>query len=224
MAYIQASLHADELPGMLVAHHLIGLLEAADERREIVKEVVVVPYANPIGLNQIIMHSHAGRFSLASGVNFNRDWMDVSAGVIERVRGQLRTYPSSKNLQECLVNGIEITRGESSATGPVLALNSPDTAKSDSSDAPAAVHDEGAMEEIRAAAELHNVSVIRRAILTEIESRTDVRSLENVMKKELFKVACTADIVLDLHCDNGKFAYTNTPCILIITKVVCSSR
>ena len=28
-AYIQASLHADELPGMLTAHHLRGLLETA---------------------------------------------------------------------------------------------------------------------------------------------------------------------------------------------------
>ena len=30
-AYIQASLHGDELPGMLVAHHLRGLLDALDE-------------------------------------------------------------------------------------------------------------------------------------------------------------------------------------------------
>ncbi len=28
--YIQASLHAEELPGMLVAHHLRALLDAAD--------------------------------------------------------------------------------------------------------------------------------------------------------------------------------------------------
>ncbi|MCZ7391585.1 succinylglutamate desuccinylase, partial [Klebsiella pneumoniae] len=28
--YIQASLHAEELPGMLVAHHLRSALEAAD--------------------------------------------------------------------------------------------------------------------------------------------------------------------------------------------------
>ena len=28
--YLQASLHAEELPGMLVAHHLRALLEAAD--------------------------------------------------------------------------------------------------------------------------------------------------------------------------------------------------
>jgi predicted deacylase len=74
--YIQASLHADELPGMLVAHHLRGLLEAAEQRGEMLGEVVLVPMANPIGLNQTVMHHQIGRFELASMENFNRNYPD----------------------------------------------------------------------------------------------------------------------------------------------------
>ncbi len=75
-AYIQASLHADELPGMLVAHHLRGLLEGAEQRGEMVGEVVLVPMANPIGLSQTVMHHQIGRFELASMENFNRHYPD----------------------------------------------------------------------------------------------------------------------------------------------------
>jgi predicted deacylase len=75
-AYIQASLHADELPGMLVAHHLRVLLEAAEQRGEIEGEVVLVPMANPIGLSQTVMHHQIGRFELASMENFNRNYPD----------------------------------------------------------------------------------------------------------------------------------------------------
>jgi hypothetical protein len=75
-AYIQASLHADELPGMLVAHHLRLLLEAAEHRGELLGEVVLVPMANPIGLSQTVMHHQIGRFELASMENFNRNYPD----------------------------------------------------------------------------------------------------------------------------------------------------
>lgn len=88
-AYIQASLHADELPGLLVVHHLLAMLEEAEQKKSIVKEIVVLPYANPIGLNQQMLHHHLGRFSFASGVNFNRNWPDVTAAVAERVGGCL---------------------------------------------------------------------------------------------------------------------------------------
>ena len=78
---LQASLHADELPGMLVLHHLRGLLQQAEAQGRITGEVVLVPVANPIGLNQTVMHSQLGRFDLASAENFNRhyppfaDWL-----------------------------------------------------------------------------------------------------------------------------------------------------
>lgn len=74
--YIQASLHADELPGMLVAHHLRQLLETAEERGELTADVVLVPMANPIGLSQTLMYHQVGRFELGSMENFNRSYPD----------------------------------------------------------------------------------------------------------------------------------------------------
>jgi predicted deacylase len=60
--YIQASLHAEELPGMLAAHHLRPLLEAAEAAGLLRGEVVLVPVANPIGLAQRLDHKPMGRF------------------------------------------------------------------------------------------------------------------------------------------------------------------
>ena len=74
-AYIQASLHADELPGGLVAHHLIRLLEG----EEMTGELVIVPAANPIGLGQFAFNHHIGRYEMGGGENFNRNFPDLYA-------------------------------------------------------------------------------------------------------------------------------------------------
>ncbi|MFO1262832.1 MAG: succinylglutamate desuccinylase/aspartoacylase family protein [Rhodoferax sp.] len=75
--YIQASLHADELPGMLVAHHLHTALATAEQAGRLQGEVVLVPLANPIGLAQRVDHKAMGRFELASSENFNRQFPDL---------------------------------------------------------------------------------------------------------------------------------------------------
>jgi predicted deacylase len=93
--YIQASLHADELPGMLVAHHLRARLAQAESRGEIRGEVVLVPMANPIGLSQTLMHDQFGRFELASGENFNRNYPDFAALIRDRIAGQLGADPAA---------------------------------------------------------------------------------------------------------------------------------
>ena len=80
--YLQASLHADELPGMLVLHHLRPLLAQAEAEGRLQGEVVVVPVANPIGLGQTFMHDQMGRFDFASGANFNRGFPDLSEDLI----------------------------------------------------------------------------------------------------------------------------------------------
>ncbi len=87
--YIQASLHADELPGMLVAHHLrerFAELEAAGKIRG---EIVVVPVANPVGLSQTLLHSQVGRFEMATGENFNRHYPSMYPGIVDRVESKL---------------------------------------------------------------------------------------------------------------------------------------
>ncbi len=87
--YIQASLHADELPGMLVAHHLRNKLDALEAAGRITGEIVLVPMANPIGLSQFLLHGHLGRFEATSGENFNRHYPALADKIAARVEPQL---------------------------------------------------------------------------------------------------------------------------------------
>lgn len=70
--YIQASLHADELPGALTAYHLRAQFLALEQAGYINAHIVLVPLANPIGLSQALHHTAVGRFEFLSGQNFNR--------------------------------------------------------------------------------------------------------------------------------------------------------
>jgi len=88
-AYLQASLHADEIPPMLVQHHLIRLLDEADKAGALLGEIVVVPVANPIGSGQVVHSTLVGRHDAASGLNFNRRWPDLFDGLETRVKGKL---------------------------------------------------------------------------------------------------------------------------------------
>ncbi len=98
-AYIQGSLHADELPGILVCHHLIHLLDEASKAGKIKKSITIVPYANPIGLSQRVFGSHIGRFSLDTGVNFNRDWPELADKVVTRVKSDLKVDDEKHNVR-----------------------------------------------------------------------------------------------------------------------------
>ena len=87
--YIQASLHAEELPGMLTAHHLRPLLQAAEDAGMLRGEVVLVPVANPLGLAQRLDHKPMGRFELGTSENFNRHYPDLANAVAADVLPQL---------------------------------------------------------------------------------------------------------------------------------------
>lgn len=93
-AYLQASLHADETPALLVAHHLRRRLDAAEADGAITGEVILVPYANPIGLDQFVWGRHQGRYEAAGGGNFNRDWPDLAAWLdADDLEGRLGETP-----------------------------------------------------------------------------------------------------------------------------------
>ncbi|VVQ12192.1 hypothetical protein PS918_05435 [Pseudomonas fluorescens] len=96
--YLQASLHADELPGMLALHHLRQLLDHAEARGDILGEIVLVPIANPIGLEQTLMHDAMGRFDFNSGENFNRRYPDLTAMIASRLANEL-TQDLDRNRQ-----------------------------------------------------------------------------------------------------------------------------
>lgn len=150
--YVQASLHADELPGMLVAHHLRRRLLALEEEGALRCEVVVVPVANPIGLAQSLLRAPHGRFELHSGENFNRHYAALFAPVLARVDGRL---------------GADATA---------------------------------------------NTALIRGALrdaVAESEAATEIASL----RKTLLRLACDAEVMLDLHCDGESVLhlYTGTP-------------
>jgi predicted deacylase len=87
--YIQSSLHADELPGMLVAWRLRQLLAEVEAAGKLRGEVIVVPVSNPIGLNQNMHGTQLGRFEMNSGQNFNRNFYDLAALVAPRIESML---------------------------------------------------------------------------------------------------------------------------------------
>jgi len=88
-AYFQAAIHADEIPALLAAHHLVRRLMAAEAQGAIRGEVVVAPFANPIGLDQRVNSYHLGRHELGGGGNFNRNWPDLAPAAAEKVAGKL---------------------------------------------------------------------------------------------------------------------------------------
>lgn len=92
--HIQASLHADEVPAMLVADRLRRRLTALEADGRLAGEVVLVPVANPIGLSQTVLSDGIGRFDLSDGRNFNRDFPDLTEGVAARVAGRLGPEPA----------------------------------------------------------------------------------------------------------------------------------
>lgn len=87
--FLQGSLHADEQPGMMVLHHLLGRLRDADACGDLTAEFVVFPMVNPVGMANIEFRKHQGRYHASSGVNFNRQWPDLFKAVGQTVGHQL---------------------------------------------------------------------------------------------------------------------------------------
>jgi predicted deacylase len=87
--YIQAALHADEVPGMLVAQFLRKQLDALETAGKVRGEIILVPAANPIGLAQAIHGAPFGRFDLTTGVNFNRAYKHVADDLKTALDGKL---------------------------------------------------------------------------------------------------------------------------------------
>jgi len=147
--YIQASLHADEMPGMLVAWHLkqrLGQLEAAGRLHH---EIVLVPVANPIGLEQVLMDVPLGRYELESGQNFNRSFADLGLQVGDAIQDLLDEDPQ------------------------------------------------------------HNLDLIRRHLADALARQRPETQLQS-LRLTLQRLACDAELVLDLHCDFEAVAHLYT--------------
>ena len=150
--YLQAALHADEIPGLLVLHHLRRMLDDAAESGRVTGSVVLVPYANPIGLSQCVNGKLLGRYALTGAGNFNRIYPDVTDEV-------------------------------KSAVSNLLCADAE-----------------------------KNVNMVREAMLEALAARSPLDDTDH-LRLTLLALACDADIVLDLHCDEEALlhVYTGTP-------------
>ena len=87
--YLQAALHADEQPGILILHHLMRLLRTADAAGELEAQFVLFPMVNPLGMGDIEFGQHQGRYNRGTGVNHNRGWPvlydALGAGLLNRL-------------------------------------------------------------------------------------------------------------------------------------------
>ncbi|HXR01050.1 MAG TPA: succinylglutamate desuccinylase/aspartoacylase family protein [Pseudomonas sp.] len=108
-AYIQASLHADELPGMRTAWELKNRLAQLEQQGLLNGVIELVPVANPIGLGQLLQGNHQGRFEYASGKNFNRDFTELSEPVAQLLAGKLGDDPHAnvKLIRQAMVDVID---------------------------------------------------------------------------------------------------------------------
>jgi predicted deacylase len=96
-AYLQAAIHANELPGAMALHYLMPMLAEADRKGLIQGEIVIVPTVNPIGLAQLTGNIHLGRYDFLGRENFNRNWLDLTDAVAERA-GRKLGMDSAKNV------------------------------------------------------------------------------------------------------------------------------
>jgi len=106
--YIQAGLHADEHPGLLVAQHLIAQLIQLEAAQALQAEIIVVPFANPTGLRQRIFGLVAGRCDWHTGRNFNRAMAVDSSELLTSIANQLSNneHNNSSLLRAALINTI----------------------------------------------------------------------------------------------------------------------
>lgn len=119
-ATIQAALHADEVPAVLVAHRLRGHLAALEAAGELIGEVLLIPYANPLGLGQQVLGQLQGRFDLRDGLNFNRGHAELADAATRRLAGRLG---DDEDLNRTLVRtALREAAGELTSLNPTTDL------------------------------------------------------------------------------------------------------
>ncbi|EJZ22076.1 M14 family metallopeptidase [Rhizobium sp. Pop5] len=102
--YIQAALHAGELPGTALLHFLSERLRQAESEDGIAGDITIVPQANPIGAAQWHFGELQGRFDLGSRTNFNRDFPLISIADRRMLIEDLDRYPATDRLKRQLLH------------------------------------------------------------------------------------------------------------------------
>lgn len=124
MAYLQAGLHCNELPGLLVLHHLMRRLDDASKAGLIRGEIVVAPGVNPIGLSQFLNNELVGRFDFYGGTNFNRGFPVITDEVAEIIGPQLTDDPEKNRslIRACALSVLAGKKAEDECDCMRLAL------------------------------------------------------------------------------------------------------
>jgi predicted deacylase len=102
--YIQAALHANELPGTALVHFLCEMLREADAAGRIRSDITIVPHANPIGASQAHFGELQGRFDLGTRTNFNRDFPLISVGDRDTLTEDLDRHGAVDRLKRQLMH------------------------------------------------------------------------------------------------------------------------
>lgn len=107
--YIQSALHADEVPAILVAHQLAKMLSDLEAKGQVLGEVLLVPFANPIGLGQHVLGQHQGRFDLRDGHNFNRGYPELGARIAAHVDALLTqdAHQNTRTVRQALLGAVD---------------------------------------------------------------------------------------------------------------------
>lgn len=101
--YIQAALHANELPGVATLHRLCARLREAEAAGAILGDITIVPQANPIGASQSHFGEMQGRFDLGSRGNYNRDFPLIAASARDALLVDLDHYCAPDRLKRELL-------------------------------------------------------------------------------------------------------------------------
>lgn len=122
--YVQSSLHADELPGMLVSWALRRKLAALENAGRMRGEVVIVPVANPIGLNQHWLGHLVGRFESNTAQNFNRNFHELTALVLPQIESRLGpdAHANVKAIRALMGEGLAAVQPKTELDSQRLAL------------------------------------------------------------------------------------------------------
>jgi predicted deacylase len=128
--YLQAGLHGNEHPGLLVLQHILAALAELDRAGAVIGHVTVVPYANPTGMSQRVFGSVVGRFDLDNGENFNRNFPQLSTFVTEKLAGDERRPITRQDWKDCFKEAL----GQSCRTTPIAGMKAKLAALAISSD------------------------------------------------------------------------------------------
>ncbi|HXV31636.1 MAG TPA: succinylglutamate desuccinylase/aspartoacylase family protein [Sinorhizobium sp.] len=102
--YIQAALHANELPGTALLHFLLEKLRLAAAEGMILGDITIIPQANPIGSAQSHFGELQGRFDLGSRTNFNRDFPLIALGERASLIEEIDRYTAANRLKRHLLH------------------------------------------------------------------------------------------------------------------------